>query len=76
MIIRDNFCNICTQTYVVTPHLNCLSRAVQMWGNNISFWKKKEELSQGYHQNLTHTKSSVYLHIFQLVSEDDTMLQM
>ena len=24
MIIRDNFCLFCIQTYVVTPHLNCL----------------------------------------------------
>ena len=24
MIIRDNFCEFCIETFAVTPHLNCL----------------------------------------------------
>ena len=30
MIIRDNFCQFCTKTYVVTPHLNRLFKTVSM----------------------------------------------
>ena len=37
VIIRDNFCQFCTKTYVVTPHLNCLNETVQMRGHNIWF---------------------------------------
>ena len=28
MIIRDNFCEFCIKTYVVTPHLDCLDEKV------------------------------------------------
>ena len=37
MIIRDNFCQFCTKTYVVTSHLNRLNETVQMRGHNILF---------------------------------------
>ena len=37
VIIRDNFCQFCTKTYVVTPHLNRLSGTVQIRGHNIWF---------------------------------------
>ena len=37
MIIRDNFCWFCINSYVVTPHLNCLNETVQMMGHNIWF---------------------------------------
>ena len=37
VIIRGNFCQFCTKTYVVTPHLNRLDKMVQMRGNNIWF---------------------------------------
>ena len=37
MIIRDNFCEFCIKTYVVTPHLNSLDETVQMRGRNIWF---------------------------------------
>ena len=30
MIIRDNCGYFCIKTYVVTPHLNCLVKMVQM----------------------------------------------
>ena len=35
MIIRDHFCEYCIETYVVTPHLNCLDEMVQVRGQNI-----------------------------------------
>ena len=35
VIIRDNFCQFCTKTYVVTTHLNRLDETVQMRGHNI-----------------------------------------
>ena len=35
VIIWDNFCQFCTKTYVVTPHLNPLKEMVQMRGHNI-----------------------------------------
>ena len=31
VISRDNFCQFCTKTYVVTPHLNCLDTVDQRW---------------------------------------------
>ena len=37
VIIRDNFCQFCTKTYVVTPHPNRLDETVQMRGHNICF---------------------------------------
>ena len=37
MINKDNFCQFFTETYVVTPHLNCLDETVQMRGHNIWF---------------------------------------
>ena len=37
MIIRDNFCEFCIKTYVVTPHQNRLIEPVQMRGHNIWF---------------------------------------
>ena len=37
LIIRDNFCQFCTKTYVVTPRLNCLDETVQMRAQNIWF---------------------------------------
>ena len=36
VIIRDNFCEFCIKTYVLTPHLNGLEM-VQMRGHNIWF---------------------------------------
>ena len=36
-VIRDNFCQFCTKTYVVTLHLNRLVETVQMKGHNIRF---------------------------------------
>ena len=33
--IRDDFCQFCTKTHVVTPYLNPLDGTVQMSGNNI-----------------------------------------
>ena len=35
VIIRDNFCLFCIKPYVVTSHLNRLSKMVQMRGYNI-----------------------------------------
>ena len=37
MKIRDNFCDVCIKTYVVTPHLNRLDKTVQLRGHNIWF---------------------------------------
>ena len=37
VIIRDNFCQFCIKTYVVTPQLNRLDETVQMRGHNIWF---------------------------------------
>ena len=45
VIIKDNFCKFCINTYVVTPHLNRLddphlnhlNEMVQMRGHNIWF---------------------------------------
>ena len=37
VIIRDNFCQFCSKTYVVIPHLNHLDEMVQMRGHNIWF---------------------------------------
>ena len=35
MIFKENFCWVCIETYVVTPHLNRLDETVQMRGHNI-----------------------------------------
>ena len=35
VIIRDNFCQFCIKSYVVTSHLNRLDEMVQMRGHNI-----------------------------------------
>ena len=43
MIIRDNFCQFCTKTYVVTSHLNSLEETVQMRGHSIWFKEKKRK---------------------------------
>ena len=40
MIIRHNFCQFCTKTYVMTPHLNRLEETVQMRGHNIWFQRE------------------------------------
>ena len=40
MIIKDNFCQFCIKTYVVTPHLNRLNETVHMRGHNI--WIQRE----------------------------------
>ena len=37
VIIRDNFCQSCIKTYVVTPSLNRLVETVQMRGHIIWF---------------------------------------
>ena len=37
VIIRDNFCEFCLKTNVVTPHLNRVNKTVQMKGHNIWF---------------------------------------
>ena len=37
VIIRDNFCQSCIKTYVVTPNLNRLVETVQMRGHIIWF---------------------------------------
>ena len=37
MIIKDNFCQFCVRTNVVTPHLNLLNETVHMRGHNIWF---------------------------------------
>ena len=37
MIIRDNFCEFFIKTYIVTPHLNRLIKAVQVRGHNVWF---------------------------------------
>ena len=37
MIIRDNFYQLCIETYVVTPHLNRLVETVQMRGHYLWF---------------------------------------
>ena len=46
VIIRDNFCQFCTKTYVVTPHLNHLDKTVQMRRHTYGF-SEKQDLSQG-----------------------------
>ena len=40
VIMRTNFCQFCTKTYVVTPHLKDLVETVQMRGHIIWFWWK------------------------------------
>ena len=37
MIFRDNFCQFCIKTRVVTPHLNSLNETVQMMVHNLRF---------------------------------------
>ena len=44
MIIKDIFCSFCIKTYVVTPHLNCLDKMVQMRGHNIWFGRDIREI--------------------------------
>ena len=41
MIIRDNFLLILHKTYVVTPHLNCHDKPVQMRGYNMVLMRNK-----------------------------------
>ena len=43
MIIRDNFCEFCIKTYVVTPHLNLLDETVQMRGLHYVSMRNKEK---------------------------------
>ena len=42
MIIRDNFCEFCTKSYVVTPHLICLDETVQLTGHDIIVSKRNK----------------------------------
>ena len=42
MIIRDYFCQFRIETYVVTPHLNCLNETVQMRITTYSFNEEYE----------------------------------
>ena len=46
VIIRDNFCQFCIKTYVVTSHLNRLDKTVQMRGHSIWFKEKKKIIPQ------------------------------
>ena len=41
MIRRDNFCKFCIKTHVVTLHLNCLVKTVQMRGHKIWLRNRK-----------------------------------
>ena len=52
MIIRDNFCQFCIKTYVVTSHLNRLDETVQRGVTAYGLKRKKEKLSLNYHQIL------------------------
>ena len=45
MIIEEYFFLFLTETNVVTPHLNCLSKTVQMMGHNICFYAELTKLS-------------------------------
>ena len=47
VIIRDNFCEFCIKTYVVTPHLNHLQETVQMRGYSI--WFRQEVRTRALH---------------------------
>ena len=42
VIIRDNYCQFCTKSYVVTPHLNHLNEMVQMRGHTIMVSMRKK----------------------------------
>ena len=42
MIIRDNFCQLCIKTSVVSPHLNRLNETVQMRGHNMVSERNKK----------------------------------
>ena len=44
VIIRDNFCEFCIETYVVIPHLNRLYETVQMRVTTYSFAEKYDHL--------------------------------
>ena len=64
-IIRDNFCQFCTKTYVVTPYLNRPGEPVQMRDHYILFQREIRKLFLNYHQilflsralKLSHTQS-------------------
>ena len=43
MIIRDNFCEFCTKSYVLTPHMICLDETVQWRGHNIIVSKRNKK---------------------------------
>ena len=55
MIIRDNFCLFCIKIYVITPHLNCLAKMVQMRDHNIMVSMRNKK---NYHQILPFILSS------------------
>ena len=52
MIIRDNFSYFSLKLYVVTPHLNCLNKTVQMRGHNICLYAELTKIIPNFHQLL------------------------
>ena len=59
MITRDDFSYFSLKSYVVTPHLNCLVKTVQMMGHNICFYAELTKIIPNYHQILPLILSSV-----------------
>ena len=52
MIIQDNFSYFSIKPYLVTPHLNCFFKVVQMKGHNIWFSPELTKIIPDYHQML------------------------
>ena len=53
---------VSSKPYVVTPHLNCLIKTVQMRDHNICFYAELIKIIPNYHQILPLIYSSVYIH--------------
>ena len=45
VIIRDNFCQFSTITFIMTPHLNRLNETVQMRVTTYSFEEKYKKIT-------------------------------
>ena len=60
MIIRDNFSYFSLKPYVVTPHLNCLVKTIQMRDHSICFNAEVTKIIPNFHQILPLNNSSGY----------------
>ena len=61
MITGGQFSYFSLKPYIVTPHLNCLVKKVQMRGQNIGFCAKLTKIIPNYHQILVI--SAIYVEV-------------